>query len=506
MKRILSLLLSLTLLLSVCGFSAMAEEATYNMPPMTTEEITLTWVNHGNDRYAIDYILAQQFMEKYPNIKVELINIAAGDYDPALLNLISNDELPDAGCAFYSVGPNVSNKILANLTEYATNDEEYMTKVPKGLRDAFMFDGENYWGIIGMNQPCLVFLDQALFERMNVPMPSYDEWTMEKSLELMETMTDASQGLFGASGGIGVWGNLSASFNESGMGEAGWDGNTCDFTAWTEGMNTYTELTEGGHYVCNGWQNWLDVMPDNTWTGESGRVAQYWDNYWLIFTFCNKYMAEKGIKWVPYFMPMGEGGIGSHNGCCNMFFVSAECEHPREAWELLKWMTWSKESWMERTKIYPYVCWDENNVPYLATETYLEAKARCDESGETMPNYAFAWCEGATNLLPVVNDPELNKALAAIMPDLGYWNDWEGFFASQVNTSVVASRTTIGWSDFWTNVYCNGDYNGYKNLDEAFFAGAVNPEDYVQILNKGFAEQQKGALERFRTVYGLTAE
>lgn len=506
MKRILSLVLSLALLLSLFTLTASADgEKTYNMPQMnTTDPITLTFVDHGWDRYSYSKILADKFMEMYPNITVEVIPITDADYNAALLNLISNDQMPDLGCAFYDVGPNISNKVLADLTLYAENDEEYQTKVPTGLRDAYMLDGEHYWGVAGMCLPAVVFLDQKLFEKMNVEMPSHEDFSMESLLELVETMTDTSQGIFGLSSGIGFTEFPTEAFNATGMGGAGWDGKVCDFTQWCKYLKKQIEMCENGELVYNGQQQWLDVVPDDTWTGMSGRVAMYMEAYWNIFNMASTNMSDIGIEWVPYMMPLAADGTGSQHDWANMYFVSSECEHPREAWELLKWMTWGKDGWMQRLDIVPYVCYDENSVPYLETETYLEAKARCDETGETMPNYVYAWSKGSPNFVPTIVDDEVNAKLASIMPELGYWDDWESFFAGRTNANGPIGRIAICWNDFWNNVYANGDYGGYTNLDDAAWSKAVDPMDYVQVLNDGFAAQQQKSLEKFRQVYGLS--
>ena len=505
MKKILSLVLVVAMLLGMCTFAS-AEET--GMPEMnTTDPIKLVWVNHGNDRYSMDYFLAKQFMEKYPNITVELINITDGDYNAALMNMITNGEMPDVGCAFYDVGPNVSNKILADLTVYAKNDPDYQA-LPEGTREAWKFGTDRYWGVTGMTQPFLVFLDKAQFERWNVELPAHEDFTFEMLLEYMTSFTDVSQGLFSWSGGIGFWGHYSNAMGGTARGEGGWDGAfSADFTAWCEGMNVYNEMHDEKHKVYNGDAHWLEAVPDNAWTGSSGRIAVYLDNYWLIFNMYNQGTLDNGIEWVPYIMPMAEDGTGCVGANDNMFFISAECEHPREAWELLKWMTWGKDGWMERVNIIPRVCWSEEGAEeplYLAEETYKEAKARCEVTGETMPNYAFAWSSGATNLLPVVNDPELNAAVAAIMPDLGYWNDWEAFFNAKGNIAPAVGRTCPSWNDFWANVYANGDYNGEKNLDRAATGTrTVDPMDYVEYLNAGFADQAKKSYEKFCQVYGI---
>ena len=70
MKKILALILTLAMLIGVVSFAG--AEGTYNMPEMnTTDPITLTFMTW--DDFEMTEALAKKFMEKYPNITVEVI-------------------------------------------------------------------------------------------------------------------------------------------------------------------------------------------------------------------------------------------------------------------------------------------------------------------------------------------------------------------------------------------------------------------------------------------------
>ena len=87
MKKLLSLVLACMMLLSLVP--AMAEEG---LPPMTTENITLTVAHWGQaeagEPEVIEALIAQ-FEAAYPNINVEFVAIDQGTWDQGLTNLAS---------------------------------------------------------------------------------------------------------------------------------------------------------------------------------------------------------------------------------------------------------------------------------------------------------------------------------------------------------------------------------------------------------------------------------
>lgn len=68
------------------------------LPPMTTEEITLTYACWGlaekGEKEARDKQIAA-FMNAYPNIKVEFVEVDAAAWEDGLVSLASTGSLPD---------------------------------------------------------------------------------------------------------------------------------------------------------------------------------------------------------------------------------------------------------------------------------------------------------------------------------------------------------------------------------------------------------------------------
>lgn len=67
--------------------------AAAGLPAMTTEEITLTYM-HFDSEQLVNRV-AEAFMAKYPNIKVEAQAFSTDGYNDTLLNLVQSGQTPD---------------------------------------------------------------------------------------------------------------------------------------------------------------------------------------------------------------------------------------------------------------------------------------------------------------------------------------------------------------------------------------------------------------------------
>ena len=88
-------------------------------------------------------------------------------------------------------------------------------------------------------------------------------------------------------------------------------------------------------------------------------------------------------------------GYAGQFGWIDMVSISATTEHPREAYEVAKFLTWGKEGWLERANQYGVLT---------------------NEAGDKLYRLPGS--------LHMIQDDDVNAALAPLFPDLGYWNDW----------------------------------------------------------------------------------
>ena len=479
MRKILSLILALAMALSICSFAA-AETA--GVPELnTTDEITITFMTW--DDFELTQALADAFHELHPNITVEIIQTTTADCTGTLINLAAENNLPDV-YFWLDLDPLLANKMMLDITPYIENDEEAQTKLYPSLRRVGYVDGKRCYFMPGENLPAIIYLDQAVFEKLNREMPAQD-WHWEDLLNLIETMTDASQGIWAYNYYMGPLTLGPIALTDNVTGEFGWDGEGYHFEAgWVEMVEKQFEYARLGYQAIGGSEAYLAVVPDDMWPGESGHVAIQMDAYWTLNNIYTQSAAlERGLKMVPYNSPIGEDTVnGGQFSWLDMISLSPTCEHPREAYEVAKFMTWGKDGWLVRTQKYPTLT---------------------NEAGD--PIYRVP------GSLPMIQDEEVNAAMAAIMPALAdsngnvYWDDWAGFFAAIDNPVTFGGRTIPGFNTFITDYYHGSDYAGYTGIEAAIAAGAIDPYDYTDALNTAGRQYYDDAMAVFYSVYG-TAE
>jgi len=471
MKKFFALVLSLCMALSLCSFAS--AEATYNMPEMnTTDPITLTMMTW--DDFELTRALADKFTEKYPNITIEILETTTADCTGTLTNLAAENNLPDM-FFWLDLDPLLANPYMMDITEYIENDEEAQTKLYPSLRRVGYVDGKRCYFMPGENLPAVIYLDQAVFEALNVDMPSQD-WTWEEMLELIETMTDPSQGIWAYNFYMGPVTLGPIALTDNVTGEFGWDGATYNFgSGWVEMVEKQSEYARLGYQAIQGSEEYLAVVPDDIWPGESGHVAIQMDAYWTMNNIYTQTAAlERGLKMVPYNSPIGaDTENGGQFSWIDMVSISSTCEHPREAYEALKFLTWGKDGWLARAELYP-----------------------------TITNAAGDKIYRLAGSLPMIEDEEVAAAMAGIMPDLGYWNDWEAYFSNIQNPVTFGGRTIPGFNTFITDYYHGSDFNGVVGIEGAINAAVIDPYDYTDTLDAKGVEYYEAAMEAFYAVYG----
>lgn len=474
MKKLLSLALALCMVLSLCSF-AVAEEKVYNMPEMnTTDPITLSFMTW--DDFEMTEALAQKFMEKYPNITVEIVRTTTGTVTSDLANYAATMSMPDV-FFFLDLDPLLASPYMADITEYIENDEEAQTKLYSTIRKMGYVDGEHCFFMAGEFLPATVYLDKNVFDQMNIELPGQD-WTWEEMTELIEKLTDSSQNIWGYFNGM--YAPVTAgpiALSDGAIGEFGWNGSGYNFEAgWVDSIEMQLENVRLGNTAVGGSDEYLAVEPSNEWAGQTGHVGIVTDAFWTLNNIYTKPLAtDRGIKMVPYNPPVGEGVDGGQLAFLDGVAVSSACQHPREAYELIKFLCWGKEGWMERCKLFPTLVWE-------GTE-----------------NKAY----DVPNCWPMIQDEELNAEFAKLLPDLGYWNDWENLLANVKNPVTWGARTIPGFNAFLAGYYQSADFGGVQGIEAAISAGAADPYDYVTELEAQGKYYYEEALKAFKLVYGL---
>ena len=471
MKKLVSLLLVLAMALSLCSFAA----AENTVPELnTTDEITISFLTW--DDFELTQALADKFHEKYPNITVEIIRTTTADIAGELLNRAATNDLPDV-YFWLDLEPLMAGKYMYDFTEYIENDEEAQTSLYNTLKRVGYLDGKRCYFMAGEFLPATVYCDANVFDKMNVELPPQD-WKWEDMLELIDKLADPSQGYWGYFNGMyGLVTGGPIALTDNAIGEFGWNGESYDFASgWVDSIEKQNENLRLGKTLNVTSEEYLALNLGDEWGGQTGHVGIVTDAFWTLNNIYSKPICtDRGTKMIPYNPPVGQDTENAGQlAFLDMYSISATCEHPREAYELAKFLTWGKEGWMERIKLFPTITWESTG-----------------EKAYDVPN-----------CLPMITDEEVVSEYVKLMPDLGYWNDWAAFMDGIQNPVTWGSRTIPGFASFVNNYYHGSDYNGTVGIEAAIAEGTVDPYDYTDKLAEAGRKYYDDAMEVFYGVYG----
>ncbi len=333
---------------------------------MTTENITLRYFNFDSD--VVTQELAKIFMKIYPNIKVETTFEAVDTYNTTLGTLINNGETPDVvmtSDADYAL----SNRIFLDIAKYWGTDDEtplLASTINSAKIGCYGLEGHRY-AVPMKFFPTAVAVDRNVLKKLSIAIPDQNwKWAdminiikagkQPKSLDGMEYYGLFAYTRLDSLYGIAAGGDI--------IGEFGFDGKDFDLSAWAVGEQEYGDLRVSGYVapdrdtLAN--EEWLGD-PAN-WSGLSGHVAIFTEPFW---TYQNIWLAEtedgvtqmeaNNLDIVPYVIPSASNtDEGLHNTIATMDFggVSSATKYPREAYELLKFMTFGIDGWYARISLY----------------------------------------------------------------------------------------------------------------------------------------------------------
>ncbi len=360
MKKLLSLVLACFMILSLVP--AMAEDT--GLPPMTTENITLTVAHWGQaeagEPEVIEALIAQ-FEEAYPNINVEFVSIDQNTWDQGLTNLASTGNLPDVFWVF-NVSRAVENEWALDITYYMENDPDAQQLYP-AMREAAKINGKNY-SYPAVQFPHMMFMNTTLFEQYNVELPAVD-WTWDDYFELADELSHPEEYNFGVSNPLYV--DLFPAAMNGNQGKFGWDGQKYNFDdVWVNATETRAEVIN--NKICE-WMTEEEkeaVLGDpGAWPPGKGRTAMHIDWPWTIAMFQTTVPQETGCEYVFYPLPMGEGK--GELTIVDNGVISASTQYPREAWELSKWMSWGPQAALKRQETYRSLGYAVSRMPVVST-------------------------------------------------------------------------------------------------------------------------------------------
>jgi len=326
------------------------------------EQVTIKWATWMGQE-DVDRII-NAFEATHPHIKVEKDPSVDWPWNEKLAAVAAAGELPDVMWTF-GVPVAAANGWLEDLTPFLQNDPEYQEgKTFKNL-DATANYFDKQYALPHSLLMFAMFLNLDLFEQENVPVPPVN-WTVDDMRNAAIKLTKYNDHQFGRANIKGMRETLSASFDPNLQWNT-WDGEKFNFTGpafketydYINGL-LYTDKVSLDTTTPEEREQWYGK---DAWPWMLGKVAMQYDGFWII----PGNIENANFKWDVRPLPAAKGQrvplITDYVG------ISKTSKHKEEAFEFVKWLTYSKEGWMERMK--PE--WPLSTIPLINDEDVWNA-------------------------------------------------------------------------------------------------------------------------------------
>jgi len=485
---------------------AKTQEQAYRLADMTKDEITLKyWFWQDIE---ISEKLKVEFEKLYPNITVELMQ-ADLSWTCELQSMAVVGELPDCFWILGSPDVFIQNGMLFDMDLLWTYDSESQNVI-KGINEFKLgyYETEAKWATPVKFYPTAAFLNLDVFIRNDEELPDMD-WSWKEFEETVERMTMKDKvkdkHIFGVTEGVSVitWYPLAA--DKECIGEFGWNGTEYDMEKWVYGMNLEAKWVADEctpmYLDCGGEEQLEEKYGDNVWEPENiGYAAINCDYWWMWedYYITDEWINDYKVVFVPYMMPHEEAVEDGNNiACMDMGAISAYTEHPREAYELLKFMTWGSEGWKYKLTYYPDL---------IETDKWMEGR------------------KVSKNHLPITLDEDVwdgvarwhpnNESGDAYMVEM-YGKEYDRskyfeYFLKRVRESAwtcYGSAQIPGYDTWLQNIYFGNDgmqdygYNDGLGIERAVICGNVDAKKYYEYLEEMGTLIYKRKLEEIESVF-----
>lgn len=432
---------------------------TYNKATdLTQDNIELTYF-HFDQEQTVEY-LADRFEQIYPNIKVYPVYEPVGTYNDTLTSLMSNHDSPDvimySDCDFA-----LSNFLLSDISAYWDSDPE-TKEVASTINDCGIgcYSTSARFSVPVKFFPTGMYIDLNVLKTLNIDPPSRN-WTWDEMIDLIKkaTVKDSPDGT--PYFGCGYYNRLDSYYgiaaSQDIVGEFGFDGTEFNLSVWAIGEQQFSDLKLSGNIAPESktieMENWLGNWEG--WCGSSSHCALFteafwtYQNTWGIEDFSKQYNMDV----IPYVVPaVSEADAkADHHSIATIDFggITPSCQYPREAYELLKFMSFGKDGWKTRIEMYD----DETivNASGVALKhDVMPAPITTDQ--EVWDAYINMYCKGM--------DEE----------HVGYWRE---YFKSCLQPIPYGWTSIAG---YWT--YCDQYFNDL-NIHSQCDTGQAKAADFA---------------------------
>ncbi len=380
-----------------------------------------SWQHTELDQITLESLMIDAFMEKYPNITVEIIPVGQEwEWQDNMIALAEahtpdNPTFPDVFLV-RRLESDLPYGWLADISEMYKNDPDTKYIFPT-LQASGTFGNKRY-AVPTYIYPQFWIVNKTLLEEANVPIPDYDwSWeTMEQTAKMANNETNKIIGLYGVNGGYGAESGARAYISElpkiikmksdpvvgASWSARGFDGesfNYLDDAQLTAFNKLMTALNEGWCKLGLTAEQKLEYYGSEDYRPTvNGKVAIWREESWSFKDV--KDLLE--FEWDIY---PGPGGVTGGN--TDIIGISSLCAEKKAAYQLLKWMSYSEEGILKRFELFRehggVVYRQGNNYPYPVADYGIDStgKNRIWESipyGDTAPGLVTPqYLEGLRN-------------------------------------------------------------------------------------------------------------
>ena len=364
MKKIISLLLCVLMVLSMTACGGSSEPAATTAAPKTEnaagaqeaagsdDVVTITYSYWGTpDEAASVQAVADKFHEEYPNIQVEVMAIPNEEYVTKLNTLATANSLPDCGIMSESgVLDFASDGLLYDISDmYAGSDSVPLDSI------TFKEGGTVPVAYSAANEVLSLYYNKDMFDAAGLEYPSATEaMSWDEFVKVAKTLTLDANGKNA----------LDPAFDKDNIVQYG-----CVVDNWTWQLEVWA-LSNGGRWfaadgsactindpkVIESIQKVADLtlvencMPYNAGLEDNGMqrslltgtVAMATGGAWNVGT-CLNTAREEGLNYGVARLPKMEKEVTICTGGPQVVF--AQTQHPEEAMTFIKWYMQEENSW-----------------------------------------------------------------------------------------------------------------------------------------------------------------
>lgn len=304
-----------------------------------------------------------------------------------------------------------------------------------------------------------MYVDRNVLETLNVDVPGMD-WTWSEMIQLIKdcTVLDSPDGM--AYYGLGVLNRLDSYYgiaaSQDIIGEFGYNGKTFDLSVWAVGEQDFADLKLGGYVApvaeTPEMEDWAGDW--EKWFGATGHVAMFSEAFWTYQgTWATEAFNDLNLDIIPYVVPAvsEQDASSDHHSIATIDFggVTTGTDYPREAYELLKFMSFGVDGWKTRLEAY--------NDETITNASGLALKY------DVMP-------------APITKDAEIWDSYIAMYTkgmDEEHVGHWKNYFAS------CMQPIPFGWTSiagYWN--YCD-EYFNKIGIHDKVDSGASKAADFA---------------------------